>query len=453
MILRFAPSPTGLIHIGNLRTAIFNWIYARKHKAQFHLRIEDTDLERNRQEAIDLILHSLEWLKIDYDSLVIQSQNIERHKTIIQHLLNSGKAYKCYCSKERIDTLREHARLNQLPRTYDGHCRLLMNNTSNIHDSSEYVVRLLVNRPEDIIFHDHVFGTLTKNTQDIDDFIIQRTNGMPVYLLSVVVDDHDMNITHVMRGADHIPNTFPQILLYKALEWKVPEFIHIPLIHGEDGAKLSKRHGAVSLTEYQESGIIREALLNGLLRLGWAHNDEEIISTERAFEIFDIDGMRKSAARFDYNKILSLNAYYINHMDDNELFDRLYEYSKYNENIMHAKSRIICGMKGIKSRCKTLKQMLDMAKIYFLNFSIEGNIHLSLEDKKLLSDFSNYIKNYDNIESDMRSFCKNNNIKLSSLAQMLRLVLTGLSVSPSMFEVIEVLQEETINRINKVLSI
>lgn len=445
MILRFAPSPTGSIHIGNLRTAIFNWLYARKNGGKFILRIEDTDIARNNKEAVDLIINSMKWLNLDYDEMIIQSENINRHNILIEELIQKKKAYKCFCSKERIEQLRENARQNKQSRVYDGYCK------DKQEQIGEYVVRIALDRSQSIFFEDGVFGLMKKNNDDIDDFIIQRSNKMPIYLFSVVVDDHDENVTHIIRGADHIPNTFAQIEIYNALNWSVPKFIHVPLINSEDGNKLSKRKNAVSLSEYQKMGIMPEAIFNGLLRLGWAYKDYEVINMQQALEIFDISGIRRSPARFDIDKILNLNSIYINQMENEEIFNRLYHFSMQDNELLKAKDRVIQGMNGLKSRCKTLKQIYEMSKIYFYNFKT-AECNISSEEKKILADFIQSITNYDNIESEIRSFCLEKDIKLSEIAKILRLILTNSNISPSIFEIMKILKEESINRIRNYIN-
>ena len=451
IVVRFAPSPTGHMHIGSARTALFNYLFAKKYNGVFRLRIEDTDSERNNEKCVDTIYESLDLLGIKYDGeSVIQSSRINMHKECIKKLLEEGKAYKCFCSKDEIEEMRRDARLNKKSIVYDGRCR----NINRNNKTEDYVVRFKVNRPMQLSFYDEILGEIVKDTSYIDDFIIQRSDGTPVYLLSVVVDDHDMGITHVIRGADHILNTFPQMLLFESLGFKLPKFAHIPLINGEDGTKLSKRHGAVSLQDMMSMGMLKEAINNALVRLGFGHGDEEIISLERAKEIFSIKGIGKSSAKFDEKKLLSLNSHYIKTMNNKDLFDRLLEYvnkfsAKDMDMIITSKDKIIRSLDSLKVRCQTLSQLLEMSRIYFNNF-ISPTISPSIQQDLQLELFVNYVESHRD-DFDLRFFCTKNSIEFPDFSKLLRLILTNSKVSPSISEIIYALGiEETINRINKV---
>src|SRR6202171_5146316 len=315
VVVRFAPSPTGFLHIGGARTALFNWLFARHHRGKFLLRIEDTDRLRSTREAVAAIVDGLDWLGLSWDDeIVYQSARVARHAEVARQLLAAGGAYHCYCTPAELEAMRERARAEKRSIRYDG--------TWRDHDPSEAppgvppVIRLKASQQGSTTICDHVQGEVTVANTELDDLIILRADGTPTYNLSVVVDDHDMGITHVIRGDDHLNNAFRQTQIYRALDWPVPEFAHVPLIHGADGAKLSKRHGAVGVEAYREMGYLPEALRNYLMRLGWSHGDDEIISTEDAIRWFDIADVGRGAARFDQAKLDSINAHYIREADD-----------------------------------------------------------------------------------------------------------------------------------------
>ena len=321
--VRFAPSPTGVLHIGSVRTALFNWLFARHNSGKFLLRIEDTDKLRSTDENTKLIFEILKWLEIDWDEEpVIQSSRIERHKEIAEGLVKQGKAYYCYCSPEELESKKEEAKKKGIPYKYDGTCQ----NRTDIPEGINPVIRLKADIAGATTIHDLVQGEVTVKNSQLDDMILLRSDGTPTYMLSVVVDDHDMGITHVIRGDDHLTNTFRQIQIYKACGWDIPTFGHIPLIYGPDGSKLSKRHGAVSANDYKELGYLPEAIFNYLLRLGWSHGDDEIISKENAINWFDFDNVGKSPSRFDMAKLQNLNAYYMRQKENSSLFDVLKYY-------------------------------------------------------------------------------------------------------------------------------
>jgi len=365
VVVRFAPSPTGYLHIGGARTALFNWLYARHCRGRYLLRIEDTDRARSTEAAIQAIFDGLEWLELMPDEPpVFQSQRIERHREVAERLLAEGKAYYCWCSPEELEEMRARARAEKRPVRYDRRCR--ERDPASAPADVRPVVRLKMPIEGETVIEDLVQGTVRIANEQLDDMILLRSDGTPTYMLSVVVDDHDMGITHVIRGDDHLTNAFRQYQLYRAMGAPVPAFAHIPLIHGPDGAKLSKRHGALSVIEYREMGILPEAMRNYLMRLGWSHGDQEIISTEEAIAWFDIRDVGRSPARFDMNKLLSLNAHYLREKPDAELvrlvLPRLEAAGIRVEDA--ARQRLEAGMAGLKLRARTLVELAEAARIY-----------------------------------------------------------------------------------------
>ena len=318
VVTRFAPSPTGFLHIGGARTALFNWLYTRGRDGRFLLRIEDTDRKRSTQEAIDAILEGLRWLGLDWDGeAVSQFARADRHREVAEQLLAAGHAYRCYASPEELQAMREQARADGRPMRYDGRWR--DRDAADAPAGVDPVVRFKAPRDGQTVIEDLVQGSITVPNADLDDMVLLRSDGTPTYMLSVVVDDHDMDITHVIRGDDHLTNAFRQYQLFAALGWTPPRFAHVPLIHGPDGAKLSKRHGALGVDAYRDMGYLPEALRNYLLRLGWAHGDDEIIATDQALQWFDLDGVGRSPARFDFAKLENLNGPYIREADEGRL--------------------------------------------------------------------------------------------------------------------------------------
>ncbi|MEO0691078.1 MAG: glutamate--tRNA ligase, partial [Pseudomonadota bacterium] len=328
VVTRFAPSPTGFLHIGGARTALFNWLYARHHGGKALLRIEDTDKKRSTQDAIDAILDGLDWLGLDYDEApTFQSQCADRHAEVAQKLLEAGHAYKCFATPEELEDMRAQQRANKQPMRYDGRWR--DRDPSEAPDGTPYAVRLKTPLDGETTIQDEVQGEVCVNNAEIDDYIILRADGTPTYMLAVVVDDHDMGVTHVIRGDDHLNNAFRQLPIYRAMDeiegnWSDPIYAHIPLIHGQDGAKLSKRHGALGVEAYRdEMGILSDALFNYLLRLGWGHGDREEITRAEAIELFDLSGVGKSPSRFDIKKLENLNGHYIREVDDQTLVEQV----------------------------------------------------------------------------------------------------------------------------------
>src|SRR5579875_2192380 len=364
--VRFAPSPTGFLHIGGARTALFNWLFARHHRGVFRLRIEDTDRLRSTPEAIDAIIDGLEWLGLDWDGEVVyQFARAERHAAVARQLLGQGRAYYCFCTPAELAAMREKARAEKRSVRYDGTWR--DRDPAQAPPGVAPAIRLKAPQTGATTIHDHVQGEVTVANSELDALIILRADGTPTYNLSVVVDDHDMGITHVIRGDDHLNNAFRQTQIYRALDWPVPEFAHVPLIHGPDGAKLSKRHGALGVNAYREMGYLPEALRNYLLRLGWAHGDDEIIPTEKAIEWFDLDAIGSSPARFDFVKLANLNGRYLREADDKRLATLTAErLERALERPLDAaeRDRLERAMPGLKPRAKTLVELADNARFY-----------------------------------------------------------------------------------------
>ena len=465
IITRFAPSPTGYLHIGGARTALFNWLYARHHGGKFSLRIEDTDRERSTEAAIEAILDSLKWLELDWDGeAIFQSQNKERHREVVELLLAQGKAYKCFCTPEELEQMRAQARAAGLPPKYNGMWR--DRDPADAPPGAQAVIRLKMPQAGEVELADLVQGNVKVKNSQLDDMVLLRADGTPTYMLSVVVDDYDMGITHVIRGDDHLNNTFRQYQLYSALDWDTPKFAHIPLIHGSDGAKLSKRHGALDAREYRDLGFLPAAMRNYLLRLGWSHGDDEIISTAQAIEWFDLDGVGKSPARFDVDKLTHVNGIYMREEKNQNLFDDLKPFMEKElgrDLTQIENSRISMGMDGLKQRSKTFVELADSATIYLESINLRDILKnaddakvkkfITDENKAIVAKLLEMLKDtqdftHTNLESQVREFADQAEIKLGKVAQPLRVALTGRAISPSIFEVMEVLgKEESINRL------
>ena len=386
---RFAPSPTGPLHIGGVRTALFNWLFSKNNKGKFYLRIEDTDKQRCKDEYKDQIIHSLNWIGIQHDEKeYIQSKNIIKHKEIANELLKKGFAYKCYCSEDEIKEQKEKAKKKGIPFVYNRKWRDHKN--LKIPSNVDPVVRFKSKISGNALIKDLVQGDVNINNSIIEDFVILRKDGSPTYQLSSVVDDHDMNITHVIRGDDHKINTFKQKQIYEAMNWKLPEFAHIPLIHSESGSKLSKRDKASTVNDYIKLGILSDALRNYLLRLGWSYKDKEIFTLEESIKLFNLKSVGKSPSKLDMSRILSLNEHYIKHIDEKELFELLKVYcKKFKKTIDETKNdTLIKSIKFLKNKAKTLEDIYKNAQ-YILN----ENIQISSEDSKLLDRSSKTILN------------------------------------------------------------
>ncbi|TDJ87548.1 glutamate--tRNA ligase [Campylobacter volucris] len=438
---RFAPSPTGYLHIGGLRTALYNYLYARKNNGKFLLRIEDTDLKRNSQEATQAIIEAFKWCGLDYDGKIeYQSQRFDIYKKYIQKLLDEGKAYYCYMSKEELDELRAKQEANKQRPKYDGRYRDFKGTPPS---GIEPVVRIKAPGSGEIKFIDGIKGEVSFQAEDIlDDFVIARSDGSPIYNLTVVIDDALMGVSDVIRGDDHLSNTPKQIVLYEALGFKIPKFYHVAMIHGEDGKKLSKRHGATDVMEYKNMGILPQALLNFLVRLGWSHGDDEIFDIEKMKEFFDPNHINKSASCYNFKKLEWLNAHYIKTLPFEEINRQLkdlgFDLSVYEN------ASFLLDM--LRERAKNLHDIINNAKV-LLNNPKEY-------DQKAIDKFLNetnltYLEKYANVlenqkkahefEEFTNKFLEENGLKLKDLAQAIRIALTGSSVSPSIFEVLEFL--------------
>ncbi|MGM0562091.1 MAG: glutamate--tRNA ligase [Pseudomonadota bacterium] len=456
VVTRFAPSPTGFLHIGGARTALFNWLYARHHGGVFRLRIEDTDRKRSTDDAIQAIVDGLEWLGLDWDEeTVFQSARSERHAEVARSLLGTGQAYYCYASQEELEQMRQTAKKEGRPMRYDGRWR--DRDSSEAPQGVDPVIRLKAPQEGETEIVDQVQGTVRVANEQLDDMVLLRADGSPTYMLSVVVDDHDMGISHVIRGDDHLTNAFRQTLLYRAIGWEAPSFAHIPLIHGPDGAKMSKRHGALGVETYREMGFLPEALRNYLLRLGWGHGDDEVISTEQAIEWFDLNGVGRSAARFDFAKLSNLNGHYLREAEDQRLVDILCE-DFYGEVTPLGRKRLLAGMAGLKPRAKTMKELADLGQFYVsgrpLVFEEKAQKLISKGGSDLLAAIAEALQkveswNEDELENSIRALSEQRELKLGAVAQPLRAALTGSSVSPGIFEVAAILgREESLGRLN-----
>lgn len=463
-IVRFAPSPTGYLHIGGARTALFNWLYARGRGGKFLLRIEDTDRERNNEAAVAAILDGLKWLELDWDGeAVSQFARADRHRAVADQLLARGAAYHCYCSPAEIEAAREQAKAEGRPQIFLSPWR--NRDPKDAPSDIKPVVRLRAPREGETLVNDHVQGRVVFPNKDLDDLIIVRSDGNPTYNLAVVVDDHDMGITHVVRGVDHLTNTARQTQIYLGMDWTVPEFAHVPLIHGPDGAKLSKRHGAQAVQDYRAMGYLPVALRNYLVRLGWSHGDDEIISTEQLLEWFDIDGIGKSAARFDFKKLEDLNGHYIRHSTDEELVRRMIDLLPEIEGgtAIAAKidaamrAKLVRAMPSMKERAKTLLELIDGAKFLFTSRPLARD---EKAEKILDADARAILKALHTrftavtewtstaLEDEVRRYTEETGAKLGKVAQPLRAALTGRAVSPPVFDVLDVLgRDESLARI------
>ena len=442
---RFAPSPTGPLHIGGVRTALFNWLFTKNNKGKFYLRIEDTDKKRSKDEYKDQIIQSLKWIGIHYDEKeYIQSKNIDKHKEVSNELLKKGFAYKCYCSEEEIKEQKEKAKKRGIPFFYNRKWRDSKN--LKIPKDVEPVIRFKSKISGNNIIKDLVQGEVNISNSIIEDFVILRKDGTPTYQLSAVVDDHNMNITHVIRGDDHKINTFKQKQIYEAMNWKIPEFAHLPLIHSEKGSKLSKRDQASTINDYIKLGILSEALRNYLLRLGWSHKDKEIFTLEESIKLFDLKGVGKSPSKLDMSRILSLNEHYIKNIDEKELFKLLKTYcQKFKKNIPDSKeNNLLKSIKFLKNKAKTLDDIYVNAQ-YILN----DNVKIAPENLKLLNNPSkiilkDFLKEYEKIseitknslEKIIKELINKYKTNFQGLGQPLRIALTGSKFGPGIYDII-----------------
>jgi glutamyl-tRNA synthetase len=461
IVTRFAPSPSGFLHIGGARTALFNWLFTRGRDGKFLLRIEDTDKKRSTQEAIDAIIEGLKWLGIDWDDEpYFQSQFDRRHREAAETLLQLGKAYKCYSSPEELDQMRRKARTAGKPMRYDGRWR--DRDPAEAPKGVNPVIRLKAEREDVTTIKDAVQGAVTVSNDQLDDMVLLRSDGTPTYMLSVVVDDHDMGITHVIRGDDHLTNAFRQTQLYRALDWTPPTFAHIPLIHGPDGAKLSKRHGALGIGAYRDLGYLPEALRNYLCKLGWGYQDHEVFTSRQAMEWFTLEGIGKGPARFDLKKLENLNGIYIRSAEDSYLTSKSLPFL---EKILNRplsdkeRMRFLKAMPGLKERAKTLIELTQNASFYFadrpLPLTEQAVKFLDDEGKALLRRLFPVLKEEESWEQEalldrVKRFAEKADLKLGAVAGPLRAALTGSHISPSVFEVMVVLgKEQSLERIEE----
>ncbi|MFZ5736394.1 MAG: glutamate--tRNA ligase [Pseudomonadota bacterium] len=464
VVTRFAPSPTGFLHIGGGRTALFNWLYARKHGGTMLLRIEDTDRQRSTQEAIDAILDGLKWLGIDWDGdTVYQFARAARHREVAEQLLAAGKAYRCYATAEELAAMRDKARAEGRAKLYDGTWR--DRDPSEAPEGVKPTIRLKAPLTGETVIDDQVQGRVAWQNENLDDLVLLRGDGTPTYMLAVVVDDHDMGVTHVIRGDDHLINAARQKQIYDAMEWELPVMAHIPLIHGPDGSKLSKRHGALGVDAYRAMGYLPAALRNYLVRLGWSHGDQEIFTTQEMIEAFDLPAIGRSAARFDFAKLESLNGHYIRQSDDHCLVTQLEDLLKYIPQgpALAAKfddsvrAKLAQAMPGLKERAKTLIELLDNAGFIFadrpLALDPKAQAVLTPETRQLIGRLRAALEDVSpwtaaTTEAAMRAFADQAGLKLGAVAQPLRVALTGRTTSPGIFDVLAVLgRDECLSRL------
>jgi len=457
---RFAPSPTGPLHIGGVRTALFNWLFSKNTKGKFYLRIEDTDKERSKDEFKYQIIESLKWIGVEHDGQeYIQSKNINKHIEIANELLKKGFAYKCYCSKEEIEEQKEKAKKSNMPFIYN---RKWRNATDQeIPNNIKPIIRFKSKISGNSIIKDLVQGEINISNSTIEDFVILRNDNTPTYQLSAVVDDHQMNITHVIRGDDHKINTFKQKQIYEAMKWNLPEFAHIPLIHSKEGKKLSKRDNASTLSDYIKIGILPEALRNYLLRLGWSYKDKEIFTLEESIKYFNLSGVGKSPSKLDMERILSINEHYIKNLDEKELYNNLKIYAEKYKNKIDDKyeKNLIDSIHFLKNKAKKLEDIYNNSKYIILDevdFN-QGDIKLIDEKaKKTISDFINEISKLDNFNKETLEPIINNLIKsqktnFKGVGQPLRVALTGSKFGPGIYDIMTSLGKKTVlKRLNKI---
>ena len=454
---RFAPSPTGPLHIGGVRTALFNWLFSKNQNGIFHLRIEDTDKERSKEEYKQQIIQSLQWIGIKPDKEeYIQSTKVGKHIEIAKKLLEKGFAYKCYCTEKEIEEKKTRAKQKKLPYIYNRKCRDLKDTPKNI----DPVIRFKSKIEGNSILNDLVQGKVNIENSNIEDFIILRKDGTPTYNLSATVDDKDMEITHIIRGDDHKMNTFKQMQIFERMNWKLPTYAHIPLIHTSEGKKLSKRDKASTLDDYKKIGIMPDALRNYLLRLGWSFQDKEIFTLEESIKHFNIEGIGKSPSKLDMSRILSMNEHYIKNMNENDLFDHLIKYfESYKDKIDNKGKKIKKCLSFLKNKAKTLEDIYNNAQ-----YIIKDKIQISTEDIKLLDNLSktilkDFLKefeklsniNKENLEKIINDLIKNNKTNFKGVGQPLRIALVGSKFGPGIYDIILSLDEnEVIERLKAV---
>ena len=455
VVTRFAPSPTGFLHIGGARTALFNWLYARGRRGKMLLRIEDTDRERSTRAAIDAIFDGLKWMGLDWDGeAVFQSARVARHREAAMELLAAGKAYPCYCTPQELEDMRAAARAEGRSVRYDGRCR--HRDPATVPAGVKPAIRLKAPTEGETVVEDQVQGRVVWQNRDLDDLVLLRSDATPTYMLAVVVDDHDMGVTHIIRGDDHLTNAARQKHIYDALGWQVPVMAHIPLIHGPDGSKLSKRHGALGVDAYRAMGYLPAAMRNYLVRLGWSHGDQEIFSTEEMIAAFDLPQVGRSQARFDFAKLESINGHYMRETPDRDLLvqiDRVLPHiaggaelaAKLNAEL---RAKLLAAMPGLKERAKTLVELLDGARFLTsgrpLVLDEKAAALLTAEARAVLGEIATELEvvepwTAEQAEQALRTFAERKGAKLGSVAQPLRAALTGRTTSPGIFDVLAVL--------------
>ncbi|WP_421759905.1 glutamate--tRNA ligase [Devosia sp.] len=462
VVTRFAPSPTGYLHIGGARTALFNWAFARHTGGKMLLRIEDTDRERSTDGAVQAIFDGLKWLGLTWDEEpYMQFARAARHAEVANELLSRGQAYYCYCSQEELATMREEARAAGKPPRYNGYWR--DRDPSEAPEGVAPVIRIKAPPTGEIRVHDHVQGEVVFKSENLDDFIILRSDGTPTYMLAVVVDDHDMGVTHIIRGDDHLTNAARQIIIYNGMGWTVPEMSHIPLIHGPDGAKLSKRHGALGVEAYRQLGYLPEAMRNYLARLGWSHGDDEIFSTEQMVEWFSLEALNKGAARFDFVKLENINGHYIREATPERLFEVMLETAQEVgrltdvDGLRANRATALASLPELQPRAKTVLELIDLAQFIYavrpltieaaaadqLTGEARGNIGAFIEVLRGLNEWT-----VTAIDAAARAFAEARGLKLGKVAQPLRAALTGRTISPGIFEVMVLIgRDETLARL------
>lgn len=458
---RFAPSPTGYLHIGGARTALFSWLYAKKHQGTFVLRIEDTDRERSTQEAVDVILEGMQWLGLEHDEgPFYQTERMDRYKEVIQQLLDDGYAYKCYCSKEEVNAMREAQMANKEKARYNRTCRLLQN-TPEGKESVQPVIRFKTDLNGEIVINDHVKGKIIIKNEELDDLIIARSDGTPTYNLVVVIDDLDMGMTHIIRGDDHLNNTPRQINILKAMGADIPEYAHLPMILDEQGAKLSKRHGAANLLNYREEGYLPEALLNYLVRLGWSHGDQEIFSVAEMIDLFDLDDINKSASCINPEKLLWLNQHYIKESDPQHIAEHLaWHMDKQGINTDNG-PQLADVVKALSERAKTLVEMAQSSRYFYEDFAefdekaAKKNFKAAaLEPLKIMLERFTAVEQWDGdaLHQIVLDVTEELDLKLGKVAQPLRVAVTGVGMSPSIDVTLELIgRERCLQRMNRAI--
>jgi glutamyl-tRNA synthetase len=454
---RFAPSPTGYLHIGGARTALFSWLYARKMGGEFILRIEDTDRERSTMEAVDAILDGMEWLGLEHDEgPFYQTQRFGRYREVIRQLIDDGHAYYCNCSRERLDQLREQQMARKEKPKYDGCCR-----EKGLDAADDTVVRFRNPLDGDVVINDHVRGTVVINNRELDDLIIERSDGTPTYNLTVVVDDWDMNISHVIRGDDHLNNTPRQINILNALGARLPEYAHVPMINGPDGKKLSKRHGAVSVMAYHEQGYLREAVINYLVRLGWSYGDQEIFTIEEMIEKFDIKDINKSSSNFNIEKLQWLNQQYLMSLDPVRVAEQLAFYMMEHGIDINSGPGLTEIVLLLRERCKTLVEMVENSRFFYQDVAEYDDKavkkHIKGDTSAILVSVRGWLAGLvdwyaDGIHHAIQETVNEHSVGFPKVAQPLRIAVTGSTTSPSIDTTLDLLgRDKTLERIDKLL--